>query len=858
MEGNDTGAITVATFTTPDLNSQAGDFTAMVSWGDGTTDIASVSDGNGSFTVTDDHTYEEKGSFPVSVTITDAAGVSTAVSSTATVTDAPLTLTGGFQLGDALSNPPNSFTVASFTDANPNAQASDYTVNINWGDGNSSSGNYVQSAGDGTFLIVAPHNYTLPFGTPGPLTRTVTVTLTDVDGASASTTSTVVVGQLQAGVPVTMGELQFMDANTYAKASDFVAQGQTGVAIINWGDGTSSLGTVSGGPGNGSGPQPFYITGVHTYGDSLDQPNGQYAVTATVTDVDGNILTGTQYVSVVRPPVTGNVNEIVDQPGVPLNNVQVAEFTVPDAVDGPSEFSAVIHWADGTTSSGTIQELSPGLVEVLGSHTFTSGTWSVVEVDISQNWSNSKLAAKLLPPALPYQITGLSMTMPGGPFVLVDAGDQNGFADPKNKKENLLGIDGELHTPTAKGTIIGIPKERDFEVTNPTTYQNKLLLPVNITVTGGNGDLTPGIIRLSIVEGKTGGQVRLWSDQNKTRRIEPGDYSDSAFQSLIGHQIYVEGINESADPGRDVQLVLSYFPDDSPAANVKSTKITTLNLTVTPVVTKFAIPTRKVDFANALKAQAGLFVPNDAWPNTSGYGMGNAYFSATVITNRGDPTKVFYIQDYKGADNKLQGNLGALTQNPKIWTSQSWLDNPPRRLPAALAQALFGGKAPNPPPIPPAVNLPWLDVAAIPQTPTPYYTGLFREATRQQRTTLTAEDHPFLPLPDTVGALGVPPYQEVNVAYRFTTYVVYQFKDGSIRTEAALEWTVVYHGTRNNVNGFVRNFAPLTLANDAKTSGTANLLSHDDPVTIFAGDPAVPPPQNAIANVQMRVRMLWK
>ncbi len=71
MEGNDTGALTVATFTTPDLNSQAGDFTAMVSWGDGTTDIASVSDGNGSFTVTDDHTYAEKGSYPITVQISD-------------------------------------------------------------------------------------------------------------------------------------------------------------------------------------------------------------------------------------------------------------------------------------------------------------------------------------------------------------------------------------------------------------------------------------------------------------------------------------------------------------------------------------------------------------------------------------------------------------------------------------------------------------------------------------------------------------------------------------------------------------------------------------------------------------------
>ncbi len=387
VEGNDTGSVTVATFTTPDLNSQAGDFTATVSWGDGTTDMASVSGGNGSFTVTDDHTYAEKGSYPVTVQISDTVtGGSASASTTATVTDAPLTLTGGFQLGDAMSNPPNSFTVATFTDANPNAPLSDYTALIDWGDGNKSQG-YIENAGDGVYLIVAPHNYTLPFGTPGPLTRTVTVTLSDVDGASASTTSTVVVGQLQAGVPVTMGELQFMDANTYAKASDFVAQGQTGVALINWGDGTSSLGTVSGGPGNGSGPQPFTITGVHTYAqDSYDQPNGQYAVTATVTDVDGNVLTGTQYVSVVRPPMAGNGDAIEGQPGVALNNVQVAEFAVPATSDTVSEFSATINWGDSTSSNGTIQEVTPGLLEVLGSHTYTTVGAFVIQATVSQDW----------------------------------------------------------------------------------------------------------------------------------------------------------------------------------------------------------------------------------------------------------------------------------------------------------------------------------------------------------------------------------------------------------------------------------------------------------------------------------------
>ncbi len=243
---------------------------------------------------------------------------------------------------------------------------------------------------DGVYSIEATHAYSLPMSQVGPLTFTVTVTLTDADGASASTTSTVVVGKLAAGVPVTMGELQFMDANTYAKASDFVAQGETGVAVINWGDGTSSLGTVTGGPGNGSGPQPFTITGVHTYAqDSYDQPNGQYAVTVTVTDVDGNVLTGTQYVSVARPPISLVVGSVEAMPGVAFSSVEVASFTVPEAADGASEFAAAINWGDGTPldTTGVIVG-SAGMYRVLGSHTYAAGGEYTLQVEILQDWQN--------------------------------------------------------------------------------------------------------------------------------------------------------------------------------------------------------------------------------------------------------------------------------------------------------------------------------------------------------------------------------------------------------------------------------------------------------------------------------------
>jgi hypothetical protein len=59
VEGTDTGIVTVATFTTPALNFQAGDFTATVDWGDGTSDLVTMTGGNGISTVSNDHTYAE-------------------------------------------------------------------------------------------------------------------------------------------------------------------------------------------------------------------------------------------------------------------------------------------------------------------------------------------------------------------------------------------------------------------------------------------------------------------------------------------------------------------------------------------------------------------------------------------------------------------------------------------------------------------------------------------------------------------------------------------------------------------------------------------------------------------------------
>jgi hypothetical protein len=407
VEGNDTGTITVATFTTTDLNYQAGDFMAVVDWGDDSSDTASVTGQSGSFTVTDDHTYAETGVYPVTVTITDSNGTTATAAATATVADAPLSLAGGLQFGNAPVGDPQTYTLAVLRDGNPGATLHDYAISstapeatIDWGDGTQTVTHTFVANPDGSYSIPGTHSYSGPGPFSGPLYRTVTVTVRDVDGATATTTDTVVVGALYAGVPSLTWNWAFRDENTDASAGDYVyrtADGvlHTAVARIDWGDGTWSLGPVSGGPGQ------MNVTGTHTYAqDSLDQPGGVYWVTVRVWDDDNNdgsgppSLIGQQTVCVVRPPMVLSVGEIEANAGQTLTNVEVATFTEPDTSDSTGEFAAAINWGDGTPVDTGAQIVgSAGMFHVQGSHTYAVDGIFPVSVVVSQGW-RQQLAAE--------------------------------------------------------------------------------------------------------------------------------------------------------------------------------------------------------------------------------------------------------------------------------------------------------------------------------------------------------------------------------------------------------------------------------------------------------------------------------
>ncbi|MDR3637249.1 MAG: TIGR03118 family protein, partial [Isosphaeraceae bacterium] len=144
----------VATFTSDD-SVAASSFVASIVWGDGSTSAGTVSPVvGGGFQVTGTHTYAVEGTLDASVQIGD--GVSQApVTGDADVSPAMLTISA-VPIGAALGTPVTT-EVATFTDTNPNARASDFTAMVNWGDATTSSGSVAEV--NGVFQVTGTHAY---------------------------------------------------------------------------------------------------------------------------------------------------------------------------------------------------------------------------------------------------------------------------------------------------------------------------------------------------------------------------------------------------------------------------------------------------------------------------------------------------------------------------------------------------------------------------------------------------------------------------------------------------------------------------------------------------------------------------
>lgn len=190
---------------------------------DGLTFDWSFDDGGTTTGQNPQHTFTEEGTHTGTVVVTDPTGLSTTLSFTVPVADAPLTL--------SCAAPPVSLqafngTVADLHDGNPSAPLSDFTATIDWGDSSTSSGTVSGSGGD--YTVAGAHTY----ASTGYYD--VTVHVDDEGGSTADTTT-----------PCRVLIFAFAPGS----GSFVVGDGSSGVgnAVTFWGAQWAGLNVVTGG-----------------------------------------------------------------------------------------------------------------------------------------------------------------------------------------------------------------------------------------------------------------------------------------------------------------------------------------------------------------------------------------------------------------------------------------------------------------------------------------------------------------------------------------------------------------------------------------------------------------------------------
>ncbi len=509
-EGLSTGPVVLFNFTDANPAATPADFTAMVNWGDGSSNtsadgsgtVSVVPDAVSGFDVVGSHTYLEEGTDSLSVSVTDHPST-TSASGIVTVADAALTAGALTPPVATAGTPTGPVTLFNFTDANPLATAEDYTATVNWGDGTSSSSD------DGTFTVAVVSNHAGGFKVVGshtyeaPLTgATFSVSILDAGGSTTSASDTsfsVADAALTSnptdltppvateGIPFSNVVLfHFADANPFETASDFTAS-------VTWGDGLVESNdpnvTVMAHTGGG-----FDVVGSHTYAEEMTGATFSVSVTDGVNSTAQSDTT----FSVADAPLSSTAADLtppVATVGTPFSNVVLFKFTDANPNATTADYTATVNWGDGTSNTsadgtGTVSVVPDSVsgFDVIGSHNYsvqlTNANFTVSVVDhfaatsqTTNTFSVEDEPVDLLPATNITTNEGALLTTAVAQFT-----DPGGAQPVGNYTASINWGDGTAATPG----LISVDSNGLFTVTGTHTYAEETAVgstdPVTVTV----------------------------------------------------------------------------------------------------------------------------------------------------------------------------------------------------------------------------------------------------------------------------------------------------------------------------------------------------------------------------------------
>jgi hypothetical protein len=441
-EGTMSNTRTLATFTDPGGAEALSDYTVDVDWGNGTfvsgdTNVSiSGPDTSGVFTVSGKHLYTDEDGYtgPVRIRINhEASSPSPVVSVPLSLTDPPVVATaatGPFVATEGTLSAVQ--TLTTFTDPGGAEALSDYTVDVDWGNGSFVSGDANLSISgpntSGVFTVSGKHLYTDEDGYTGPVririnheasgpSPVVSVSLSLTDPPVVATAATGPFSATEGTGSAVQTLATFTDPAGAEALSDYTVD-------VDWGNGSFVSGDANlsiSGP-NTSGV--FTVSGKHLYADEdgytgavqirinheASSPSAVVSVPLSLTDP-----------AVVATAATGPFSATEGT----LSGVQtLATFTDPAGAQGSSDYTVDVDWGNGTFVSGdaNVSISGPdasGVFTVSGKHLYTDedGYSGPVQIRINHEASSPSPVV-----SVPLSLTdpAVQATAATGPFVATE------------------------------------------------------------------------------------------------------------------------------------------------------------------------------------------------------------------------------------------------------------------------------------------------------------------------------------------------------------------------------------------------------------------------------------------------------